>query len=371
MQILHIAPLIESLTEKIPGGGEQGALNLAIAQKEAGHNVSMICAKGSRLPVGIRAIDLDIPPGRLKPIQTSLCSHEVKVDFFHLCEVQSREEEIFGKVESFLLKNRNTFNIVHNHAYDRYPLFDLERVGIPLIHSLQLPPIIAWINDRFRKLPLSQSYIAPSHAMAKLYEDITGFKPKVIYYGINLREIPFVERPEDHFIWVGRISKEKGLHTAIELFQHKPDQRLIVIGRIYDSNYFEQLKPKLSSSNIHYLGHLPHEKVLDEMGRAKALLFPIEWDEPFGLVVAESLAAGTPVISFRRGAMSEIIRDGETGFLAMERAGLENALDRVDSLSRYTCRKSVEERFSVEVMMKGYLAEYENLIAFTKLMKPS
>lgn len=361
--VLHIAPLIEPLTDKAPGGAEKLLMALAAEQARKGVKVSVVATVGSQLPPGVTLVSLGIQPREIIPIETG--SPELLLQLTAE-EINTRidiERRVFSPVFNYLRNNRNSFDIVHNHSYDSVPLFELEQCGVSIIHTLHLPPMIPWINQRLSvERERHGCYFTISHANARAYQDQTGFLPGVIYNGLDLKKILFVDQPGNHFIWVGRISPEKGLHTAIHLVVNQLKQQLVVIGRIYDQAYYErEIAPLIKHPLVRYLGFRPHNEVVREMGRAKAFIFPLTWDEPFGLTVVEALAAGTPVVTFRRGAMEELVIDGTTGFLLREVSEFQPALKRLDTLSRKNCRASVEKRFSVETMVEQYHLAYQTV----------
>ena len=189
------------------------------------------------------------------------------------------------------------------------------------MHTLHLPAVSPEINMALRVLhrqghPLT--LITVSHACARTYADYTPID-SVIYNGLDLAAIPFSPKPsvEAPLLFAGRIAPEKGVEAAIEIAE-KARYRLLIAGGIYDRHYYEgRIVPKLrrAGERVTYLGHLDRLALWKIMGRSLGLLFPIEWDEPFGLAAVEAMAAGTPVIAYRRGAAEEIIAHGETGFL--------------------------------------------------------
>ena len=189
----------------------------------------------------------------------------------------------------------------------------------------------------------------------------------MIYNGLDLDAIPFnpktpVEAP---LLFAGRIAPEKGVEAAIDIAE-KAGYRLLIAGGIYDRRYFEQrIVPKLrrAGGRVTYLGQLERLALWKVMGQSLGLLFPIEWDEPFGLTAVEAMATGTPVIAFRRGAAQEIIRHGETGFLVEEGETAHAAalVDDLYDIPRAHCRAHVEANFSLQQMLDTYEQVYYSL----------
>jgi glycosyltransferase involved in cell wall biosynthesis len=168
-----------------------------------------------------------------------------------------------------------------------------------------------------------------------------------------------VEAP---LLFAGRIAPEKGVEAAIDIAE-KAGYRLLIAGGIYDRHYYEgRIVPKLrrAGERVTYLGHLDRLALWKIMGRSLGLLFPIEWDEPFGLAAVEAMAAGTPVIAYRRGAAEEIIAHGETGFLVEpgESAHAAALVDDLFDIPRVRCRAHVEAHFALNRMLDAYEAVY-------------
>ncbi|HTM09424.1 MAG TPA: glycosyltransferase family 4 protein [Verrucomicrobiae bacterium] len=188
----------------------------------------------------------------------------------------------------------------------------------------------------------------------------------VVYNGIDVGAIPFNDAPEDFFLIVGRMTPGKGIAEAIRIAE-KAQVRLVIVGAVtkhlpWSENYFlKEVKPHIDGDRIRHIESLTYDELMRWMGRAKAFLFPLQWDEPFGMVVAESMAAGAPVLAYPRGSMPELIQDGETGLLPGDESGMIEAVRAVDTLDRRRCRRWVQERFSVEQMIDGYEALYRRI----------
>jgi glycosyltransferase involved in cell wall biosynthesis len=190
----------------------------------------------------------------------------------------------------------------------------------------------------------------------------------VIYNGLDLDAIPFSPRPskEAPLLFAGRIAPEKGVEAAIEIAE-RAGYRLLIAGGIYDRRYYEErIAPLIQQAGerVTYLGQLERLALWKVMGQSLGLLFPIEWDEPFGLTAVESMATGTPVIAYRRGATEEIIRHGETGFLVEEgeRAHAAALVDDLYDIPRARCRTHVEANFALDEMIDEYERVYKEAI---------
>jgi glycosyltransferase involved in cell wall biosynthesis len=159
------------------------------------------------------------------------------------------------------------------------------------------------------------------------------------------------------------MSPDKGVHSAIEV-AHKAGVRVLLAAKMRESwerTYFDERVAPLLGPNAVYLGEVPHQRKLELLAGARALLFPIRWNEPFGMVMLESMACGTPVLAFPNGAVPEVVQDGHTGFLCEDEADMVKAVGRVGKLRREDCRASVEGYFSTQRMVAEHIELYEEL----------
>jgi glycosyltransferase involved in cell wall biosynthesis len=191
-----------------------------------------------------------------------------------------------------------------------------------------------------------------------------------IYNAVEVETYPFRSEKEDYALFLGRFSEDKGAHNAIYIAQ-QTNIPLRMAGKVYpgvDTHYFEEhVEPHLDGENIVYEGEVDNKQKLELLAGARFLLFPIQWEEPFGLVMAEALACGTPVVANAMGAAPEVVEDGEVGVLvgASEWDEMVAAIKdgRSDDIDPHRCREYVHERFSVEAMLDGYEAAFEKILA--------
>ncbi len=194
----------------------------------------------------------------------------------------------------------------------------------------------------------------------------------VVHHGLYLQDFqPSKRRIGDYFAWLGRFVPEKGAHLAIETAKraHVPLILAGIIDRYSKESmvYFEKMiKPLVGTEQIEYIGPVNMRQKINLFSRARGLLNPIEWEEPFGMVMIEAMALGCPVISFTRGAAPEIISNGETGYLVNSLDEMVSAISKIDEIDRKTVRKYVEEKFSSQVMAKNYIRIYKKVIGMQK-----
>jgi len=342
---------------------------MAQGLQQRGHTVTLFAREGSSVPgVSIEPIYV---PEEVHPTNFSLAPADgyVVKGFFENFIAQS---QAFLDLFSWLRQRQDEFDLIHAHAFD-WPAFtnSLMVQSIPMVHTLHLPAIVAEINDALRILehrghPLT--LVTVSHACAHTYEHITSID-HVIYNGRDLVNIPYhAQVAEDAPLLVaGRIAPEKGIDAAIKIAE-RANRRLLIAGGIYDQGYYRECVAPLieqAGERVSYLGQLEHNVLWKLMGEVCGLLFPIAWDEPFGLTPVEAMACGTPVIAYERGAVAEIIQHRKTGFLVPP-GDIEQAAARVAELptiSRALCRSHVEKNFSQEVMLTLYEEMYTALLS--------
>lgn len=257
----------------------------------------------------------------------------------------------------FCLEQAAEFDILHNHL-NCYPLVFSPLVKTPIITTLHgsalLEPETRTIYRRFKHLPYVSISLAEREGLPELNYVAN------VYNGIELDWFTPVDEPGDYLLFLGRISPKKGTHLAIELAR-RTGLPLVIAGYIPpdEQDYFEaQVKPHLDERQISYIGPVGPEQRNRVLGGALALLHLVTVPEPFGLVLAEAQACGTPVIGFGKGSVPEVVRHGVTGFVVENLAQAEAAVAEVHRLDRRRCRQWVEENFSAEAMVNGYLAAY-------------
>ncbi len=183
--------------------------------------------------------------------------------------------------------------------------------------------------------------------------------------GIDLSDYPFRSSPDGDLLWIGRFAPEKGAHTAIDVARAS-GRRIQLAGKLVESvewEYFDrEVAPRLGDDAV-YLGEADAALKRELFAGASAMLFPITWEEPFGMVMVEAMACGTPVIALGRGSVPEIVDHGRSGFVVHDEAGLVEAVGRLRELDPADCRRNVERRFSAEVMAARYEAVYASALA--------
>jgi glycosyltransferase involved in cell wall biosynthesis len=258
--------------------------------------------------------------------------------------------------QSHLFARAGEFDLIHNqadfpaHAYA--PLVDTPMVTtIHGFSSDRILPMYKPFEDRVHFVAISEADRHPSLQYAA-----------TIHHGIRLDEFPFDAEGSDDLLFFGRMHPDKGAAEAIHVAL-STGRRLDLYGIVQDQGYFDrEVLPHVDGERIRYLGPVGGEARLRALGKAKALLHLIDFDEPFGLSVIEAMACGTPVIAIDRGSMPELITP-ETGILVKSAGEAITALGEIDGIDRAACRRHVEAHFSVEAMADKYIALYEQVLA--------
>ncbi len=261
-----------------------------------------------------------------------------------------------------VIKRQNDFDLIHLSVFSFHYVLPLTKlIKKPFFITVHGSPF----NYNEAKLVLSKysdpHYVLISNDFARRWPKPEKFR--VIANGIEMKNFDYCDDPDDYFFWMSRLSPEKGADMAIK-FAKKAGQKLIIAGPIRDKDYFDkEIKPHLNRK-IRYVGELGLKDKIEYYRKARAFIFPIRWDEPFGLVVVEALACGTPVIASDIGAMPDIIKDGTNGFLVKAEKVNEfvRASKNLDRIDRKVCRQSVENKYSLETMVDQYENYYRKVI---------
>lgn len=339
MKIAQVAPLFESVPPKAYGGTERVVSYLSEALVAQGHEVTLFASGDSSTSA----------------ILHPMCEHSLRTNprqpDWVMCHTMM-VDEVFSRAQEF--------DIIHWHIdFLHYPL--AQRCEVPSVTTmhgrLDLPDLVQ-LHQQFQAMPLVS--ISDSQRAPLLQANWCG----TVYHGLPLSLYGFHETPGDYFAFVGRVSPEKGLDRAIGIaIACDTPLRIAAKVDLADQTYFEQvIGPMMDHPLIEFAGEIGDAQKNDFIGRAKALLFPVDWPEPFGLVMIESLACGTPVVAYRRGSVSEVLKHGVTGYVVCSQEDAIAAARNIHRIDRARCREVFERRFSADTMAHRYLQVYEALI---------
>ncbi len=261
---------------------------------------------------------------------------------------------------SELFEHAKDFDMIHNN-FDFLPLTYTGLITTPVvttIHGFSSPgilPIYKKYNSRVFYVSISDADRSP---------DLDYIK--TIHHGIDIKQFDFQPEPDDYLLFFGRIHHDKGAREALEIAR-ACNKKLIMAGIIQDEAYYHQyVEPHLHDHNAVYVGSVGPVQRNRLLGKAYALLHPINFNEPFGLSVVESMACGTPVIAFDKGSMPELIENGKNGFLVTTVDEAVDAAARIKDIDRACCRRRVEQYFTIDRMVEEYIQVYETVLEKTK-----
>jgi glycosyltransferase involved in cell wall biosynthesis len=338
MRIAQIAPLAESVPPKLYGGTERVVAWLVDELVDLGHQVTLFASgdsqtKAELVPVCPRALRLGKP--RPDPVAAQAALLEA---------VAQRADE---------------FDVIHAHI-DWLHLPIVQRAGIPFLTTLHGRLDLPGLSDMIRIFP-SAPYVSISDNQRI---PLAGAKwLGTVYHGMPKRLLKPSFRPGQYLAFLGRLTHEKGAHIAIRIAQATgmPLRIAAKVPRDHRSYFKEHLEPLIDGKNIQLVGEVDDRRKQGFLDGAAALLFPINWPEPFGLVMIEAMACGTPVIAFRAGSVPEVIDDGVTGFIVDSEEEAVRAVGRVGKLNRREIRRIFEQRFTARRMADDYVDIYRQL----------
>lgn len=340
MKIAIVSPLYESVPPKYYGGTERVVSYLTEELVKEGHDVTLFASRDS------------VTSARLIPI----CERSLRLDntckdrlSYHVLMVQK------------VFEMRSQFDIIHFHiGYLHFPLVRMCKTPtVTTLHGRLDLKEFSFLYQHFKDIPVVS--VSNNQRKPLPYLNWQG----TVYHGLPKDLYTFHKKPGKYLAFLGRISPEKRVDRAIEIAE-KVGMKLKIAAKVdeVDKEYFEdKIKPLLKSPYVEFIGEIGEKEKDEFLGNAYALLFPIDWPEPFGLVMIESLACGTPVVAWRCGSVPEIIEDGVTGFIVENMRDAIEATKKISKLSRKNCRKSFEERFTSSRMAKDYLKIYRKIIA--------
>jgi len=340
MKIAQIAPLAESCPPKLYGGTERIVSYLTEELVHQGHEVTLFASGDSKtaaelVPCSPRALRLD------PSVKDPVAHHIVMLE-----QIRRRADE---------------FDVLHFH---------IDLLHFPLIQPF-LDRTVTTLHGRLDLPDLDPFYRAfPNVPLVSISDDQRRPMPPVnwlgtVHHGLPRALLPYCGRPSgDYLAFLGRISPEKRPDRAIEIAA-RAGMKLKIAAKIdnADQRYWDQaIVPLIAGNpNVEFVGEINEARKASFLGNARALLFPIDWPEPFGLVMIEAMACGTPVIAFSHGSVPEVVDDGISGYIVDDIAGAVAAVGELDALDRRRVREQFEERFSAERMALDYISIYRGI----------
>jgi glycosyltransferase involved in cell wall biosynthesis len=341
MRIAQVAPLFEAVPPQLYGGTERVVSHLTEELVRRGHEVTLFASGDSRtaatlVPVIPRAMRLG-----------SANRDMLLVDLIRELDLAFRRA--------------GDFDVIHCHVdYLAFPFGSL--VKTPAVHTLHGRQDLDFQRALYRHF-VRTPLVSISDAQREPLRDLGLAWAGTVYHGLPLESYPFSPEDQGYLAFLGRLAPEKQPDVAIEIAR-RAGVPLKIAAKVdeADRRYFERaVAPMLDDPLVEFIGEIGDAEKAAFLGGARALLFPIDWPEPFGLVMIEAMACGTPVIAHPRGSVPEVVVDGRTGFIGATADELTDAVKRLEQIDRAACRAHVERHFSVATMADGYEAVYRRL----------
>lgn len=338
MRIAQVAPLYESVPPQCYGGTERVVSYLTEELVQLGHDVTLFASGDSETSAEL------IP----------MCPQALRLDAAcvdGLAHHISMLEQV--------IQAASQFDMIHFHIdYLHFPLSRLQGWShVTTLHGRLDLPDLDPLYQEFTDMPV----ISISDAQRRPIPQADW--QSTVHHGLPPHLYSFVSNPEGYLAFIGRISPEKRVDRAIKIAE-RVGMPLKIAAKVdgQDREYFEEsIAPLLESSNVEFLGEIGEDEKGEFLGNARALLFPIDWPEPFGLVLIEAMSCGTPVVAYRHGSVPELVEEGETGYIVEEFDEAVEAVQDIDGISRRRCREVFEDRFTARKMAKNYLEVYERI----------
>jgi len=339
MRIAQIAPLVERVPPKTYGGTERVIHALTEELVRRGHDVTLFATGDSITSAKLESV---YPRGMREAHIKDLYGLNLPT-LLHIGKAYEMQDE---------------FDIIHDH---------LTPITLP-IANIAKTPVVMTVHGPFssenRKLfevLHKPSIVTISEAQSYRVPGINHIG--VVHNGLPMEEYPFSAEPGEYLLYVGRISMEKGVHYAVEVSQ-RLDIPLIIAAKLekIDRPYFSEYIEPYLSDRIRWIGEVNESERNELMAKALCFLHPVTWREPFGLTLIESMACGTPVVAFNRGSIPEIVKNGETGFVADDVETMIEAVMDIRSINRKRCRAYALENFSASRMTDDYEAVYRKVL---------
>ena len=332
-------------------------LSVAIGEglTKRGHKVDFYAPKGSHLKIKVEHLNL-----------RTLVSNQKDFHRF-ISQPDLLSHYVLNLWDTYLVSEM--FKRAANGEYDLL-YFAHPEVALPFVKLYPKVPVVYTLHDPIHEWyrEIFNLYKSPNQHFISISNSQRRSAPRLhyaatIYNGVDSSLFTYNPKPDDYLLYVGRVVREKGVKEAIQIAQ-RTNNKLLIIGPTYPDKlrYFNtHVKPHLNRS-IRYLGYIPQNQLMPYYQKAKAFLAPLQWEEPFGLTLIESMACGTPVIALDRGSAPELISNGKTGYVVKTIGQMVEAVKKIDNIKREDCRRHIEDKFSIDKMVSGYENTFKSII---------
>ncbi|WP_019508713.1 glycosyltransferase family 4 protein [Pleurocapsa sp. PCC 7319] len=350
LKILFLSTSVGSLGSGQGGGVELTIQNLAQEFRRRGHQLEVVAPEGSWL----NNIPVTTITGNLQvPVQTQ--SREVPICL--------PDNSVLANMWDYARRVQHKYDLLVNFAFDWLPFYLTPFIETTIAHFISMGSMTV-ASDRIMQ-QIIQQYPGTFGVYTQSQADTFPFAAdcEILSSAIDLSLYQFNNTPEASLAWLGRIAPEKALEDAVAAV-NITGIPLKIFGKIQDQDYWEQICRDFPDAPIDYQGFLSTEKLQQELGKCRALLMTPRWIEAFGNVAIEALACGVPIIAYRRGGPSEIVKDGQTGWLVEPDSisGLVEAINQIDQIERQLCRQQAEEQYSLEALGDRFEAWFKKLV---------
>jgi UDP-glucose:tetrahydrobiopterin glucosyltransferase len=338
MKLLFLSTSVGPLGSGLGGGVELTLKNIAQETIHRGHQVQVVAPSESSLN-GISVIEI---AGNLQvPAQTQ--GRDVPICL--------PDNAVLANMWDYARQVQGDYDLILNFAYDWLPFYLTSFFSRPVAHLVSMASVTTAMDRIIQQTATQFPAYLGFHTQAQAVTFGLTTSCRCLGNAIDLSQYQFCENPKEELAWIGRIAPEKALEDAVAAAQ-MTQTHLRIFGQIQEQNYWEKIRQDYPHAPIEYVGFLSTSELQQQLRQCRALLMTPRWIEAFGNVAIESLACGVPVIAYRRGGPSEIVRDGKTGFLVEPDSvtGLVAAIERLDEIDRRLCRQQAEEEFSLSAM---------------------
>ena len=350
LKILFLSTSVGSLGSGQGGGVELTIQNLAQEFRRRGHQLEVVAPEGSwlkNIPVTTIAGNLQIP------VQTQ--SRKVPICL--------PDNSVLANMWDYARREQHKYDLLVNFAFDWLPFYLTPFFETRIAHFISMGSMTV-ASDRIMQ-QIIQQYPGTFGVYTQAQADTFPFADdcEILSSAIDLSLYQFNNAPEVSLAWLGRIAPEKALEDAVAAVNITKTP-MKIFGKIQDQNYWEQICRDFPDAPIEYQGFLTTEKLQQELGKCRALLMTPRWIEAFGNVAIEALACGVPIIAYRRGGPSEIVKHGQTGWLVEPDSisGLVEAINQIDQIERQLCRQQAESQYSLEALGDRFEAWFKKLV---------
>ena len=352
MKIAQVIPVMMTIPPKKYGGIERDVVELSVRLAKKGHEVTIFAANGSKLDFpGVKIVESS-------PFPTDKDRS------------QNRKWEINQALQ--VLSLQNNFDIIHFHYEPIIFRYLIDGNEFNLLEYFTVPVLVSFHNQTYIEKHIE--YYKSHKSLWKFHYSFVSrnhrkplsFLPHsfVIYNGIPVETFEFNHRPKDYLTFLGRITPTKGVMEATQVAK-LAGKKLIIAAKvdIVDKEYYEkEVKPLIDGKQIVYVGEVNKKQKVKLLKDALCLVFPVQWNEPFGIVMIEAMACGTPIIAFDKGSVPEVIKNGETGFIVNTVSEMADAISKITIINRQKCREWVEKLFNAKGMTDKYVTVYKMLL---------